>query len=178
MNDIKTNADHPIWDVYDEFRTARLNVRYYEMQVSSLRRRNLLIELVLGLSVSSGVAGLWLWETAVGGIIWKILVSVAAFLVVIKPLVRFSDQVQKKSNILMSWRLLDDGLRQFTISLKESGKYDNGIRNRFHALMENKSTIVKNEPTERMDEKLRTKCFHQVNQELPVDIFFIPEEVQ
>lgn len=78
----------------------------------------------------------------------------------------------------MSWRLLDDGLRQFTISLKERGKYDNGIRNRFHALMENKSTIVKNEPTERIDEKLRTKCFHQVNQELPVDIFFIPEEVQ
>ena len=157
---------------------ARLNVRYYEIQLSSLRRNNFLIELVLALSVSSGVAGLWLWETAVGGVIWKVLVSMAAFLAVVKPLFRLSDQVQKKSDILTSYRLLDDGLRQLTILLKERGKYDNEMRNRFHALMETKSAIIKSEPTESIDEKLRTRCFRQVNQELPAENFFIPEEVQ
>ena len=119
-----------------------------------------------------------MWETAVGGIVWKVLVSFAAFLAVLKPLVRLSDQVQKKSDILTSWRLLDDRLRQFTILLKEHRNYDNEMRNRFHALMETKASIVKSEPAESIHEKLRTKCFHQVNQELPVDIFFIPEEVQ
>ncbi len=136
MNDIKTNAEHPIWDIYAEFRTARLSVRYYELQLSSLRRKYFLIELVLALSVSSGVAGLWLWETAAGGIIWKIIVSLAAVLVVVKPLVRFPDKVQKKSGILTSWRLLDDGLQQLTILIKESGKYDNEMRMRFLSLME------------------------------------------
>ena len=176
MNDNKTNAEHPIWGVYDEFRTARLNVRYYEMQLSSLRHNNFLIELVLALSVSFGVAGLWLWETVVGGVIWKVLVSVAAFLAVVKPLVRLSDQVQRKSDILTSWRLLDDALRQLTILIKENGKYDDEMRNRFHALMETKSAIIKYEPPEKIDEKLRTKCFQQVNHELPFGNFFVPEE--
>ena len=89
---MSTDTKHPVWDVYDEYKTARLNVRYYEKKVSRLRHRNLLIEIVLALSVSSGVAGLWLWETAVGGIIWKVLTTLAAFLAVIKPLVKLSDQ--------------------------------------------------------------------------------------
>lgn len=176
MSEISTIAEHPIWDVYDEYRTARFNVRYYERQLSSLKRYNFSIELILALSVSSGVAGLWLWETAVGGIIWKILVSLAAFLAIIKPLIKLSDQVQHKSEVLTSWRLLDDGLRQLVILIRQSKKYDEEMRNRLIALMETKSNIIKREPLEGINEKIRSKCFDQVNQELPSDSFFIPEE--
>ncbi len=174
---MNTQFQHPLWGVYDEFRTARLSVRYYEIQLRSLRRNNFLMELVLALTLSSGVAGLWFWETIVGGTIWKLLVSVAAFLAVVKPLVRLSDQVKKKSDILTSWRLLDHGLHQLTISSQETGKYDDEMRHRFRSLMETKSAIVESEPTETIDEKLREKCFQQVNQELPADNLFIPEEV-
>lgn len=176
MNDIKTNTEHPIWDVYDEFRTARLNMRYYERQLNALRRKNIIIEFVLALSVSSGVAGLWLWQNAVGGFIWKALVTVAAFLAILKPLIKLSDQIQQKSEILTSWRLFDDGLQNLTLVVKERRNYDEEMLNRFHTLMETKSTIVQREPLECIDEKLRTKCFQQVNQELPFDNFFVPEE--
>jgi hypothetical protein len=95
-----TNCDHPIWDVYDQYRTARLNVRYYEYKLEGLRRNNFRIELVLAISISSGVAGLWFWETLVGGIIWKIIVTLAAFTAVVKPLIKLSDRIQEQSVIL------------------------------------------------------------------------------
>jgi hypothetical protein len=176
MNNMNTNAEHPIWDVYDEYRTARFNVRYYERQLRSLRWKNLSIEVVIALSVSSGVAGLWLWETAVGGIIWKALVTLAAFIAVVKPLVKFSDQIQQKSETLTSWRLLDDGLRQLIILVRQCRKYDEEMQNRFLTLIQTKSTIVQREPPESVDERLRRRCFEQVNQELPSDKFFVPEE--
>jgi len=169
-----STLEHPVWNLYDELRTARLNVRYYETKLSSVRRNNIIIEFVLALSVSSGIAGLWLWQNAVGGFIWKGLVTLAAFLAVLKPLIKLSDEIQHKSEILTSWRLLDDGLRNLMLQIKERSNYDEELLNRFHAMMETKTTIIQREPLERIDEKLRIKCFRQVCEELPVDDFFIP----
>ena len=173
---MRTSEEHPVWILYDELRTARLNVRYYEKQLSSIRRNNIIIEFVLALTVSSGIAGLWLWQNVVGGFIWKGLVTLAAFLAVLKPLIKLSDQIQQKSEILTSWRLLDDGLRNLMLQIKECGNYDKEMLNRFHTMLETKTAIIQREPLERIDEKLREKCFQQVCEELPSDNFFIPEE--
>lgn len=169
-----TNCDHPIWDVYDQYRTARLSVRYYEYKLKHLRRHNFRIELVLAISVSSGVAGLWFWETAVGGIVWKIIITVAAFTAVVKPLIKLSDRIQEQSVILAAWRELDDELQKLSILVRQCGKYNTELQNRFLSLMEKRSDIVKKERAEAIDEKLREKCVEQVNQELPSDKFFVP----
>ncbi len=168
-------SNHPVWNLYEELRTARFNVRYYELQLSSLRRKNFIIEFVIALSVSSGVAGLWLWQNLVGGFIWKALVTLAAFFAVLKPLIRLSDQIQQKSKVLTSWRLLDHGLQNLTLLVRERRNYDEEMLNRFHTLMDTKSTIIQDEPLECVDEKLRTKCYKKVLQELPVNSFFVPE---
>jgi hypothetical protein len=42
--------------------------------------------------------------------------------------------------------------------------------------LETKSTIVQREPLDCIDKRLRIRCFEQVNQELPSDTFFVPEE--
>jgi len=169
-----TNCDHPIWDVYDQYRTARLNVRYYQYGLKRLRRHNFRIELVLAISVSSGVAGLWFWETAVGGIVWKIFLTLAAFTAVVKPLLKLSDRIQEQSVILAAWRELDDELEKLSILVRQCGKYDSELQNRFLSLMEKRSHIVKSETDEAIDEKLRQKCYEQVNLELPYDEFFVP----
>jgi hypothetical protein len=51
VSDINKKENHPVWDVYDEARTARLNVRYYERQLASLRRKNISLEVIIALSV-------------------------------------------------------------------------------------------------------------------------------
>jgi len=168
--------DHPIWGLYDEYRTARFSVRYYERQLKSLRLRNIMIESIIALSVSSGIAGLWLWGTAVGGIVWKILVTIAAFLSVLKPLIKLSDQIQLKSEILTKWRLFEDALHQLIIEISQNKKYDEDIRNRFLTLMRSKSIIIRDEPSESVNLRLREECYEQVNLELPMDKFFVPED--
>ncbi len=175
MNATNTNIKQPVWAVYDELRTTRLNVLYYERQVSTLRRNNLVIEVVLALTVSSGVAGLWLWETAAGSIIWKALVTLAAFLAVLKPLIKLSDQIQKKSDLLVKWRVLHVQFRMLRMEIHSNRSYDDQLKAKFRSLLDTEMAIVKDEPLEAVNEKLRAECFQQVKRELPPESFFVPE---
>ena len=171
-----TGDRHPIWDVYNLLRTARLNVRYNEKRLKSLQRRNLYMEFILGLTVSSGMAGLWIWQNAVGGYIWKALITVAAFLAVLKPLLKLSDQIQKTNEDLTSYAMLDYKLQLLITEITQYKKYDDPLRDRFLKLKESEGSIISKSPPESTDNKLIRECYEQVNRELPVDSFYIPED--
>ncbi len=155
--------NHPVWDLYDEYRTTRLNTLYYEKGLAALKHRNSCIEIFLALTASSGIAGLWFWETFTGGLIWKGILTIAA-------------QIQQKSELLEYWRSQGNDLNILVILTKQRKSYDNEIRNRFISIMEAKKSIIQKEPAEGINEKLRERCYDQVNKELPSGYFFITEE--
>jgi hypothetical protein len=167
---------HPVWDLYDELRTARLNVHYREKQLTTLQRKNLWIDIVLAATSSSGVAGLWLWATVAGGFIWKGILTIAALFAVIKPLMKLPEQIQQKSEVLTSWRLHDNELHKLSLIINQRQAYDDEIKKCFLALMDAKSSIIKQEPHEETDSKLEAMCNKIVRNELPEDNFFVPEE--
>ena len=174
MNESINSSKHPVWDIYDEYRTARFNVRYYEYLLANLKRWNFWIELIIALSVSSGITFLWIWSTSAGSIIWKIIITVAAVLSVIKPLVKLSDKIQLNTEVLTKWRALDADFQKLVISISQNKKYDKYIQSQFLKLMETKATIQ--EPPDAPNNKLRDRCSKIVQQEIPEDRFFIPEE--
>lgn len=168
--------NHPVWDLYDEYRTTRLNTLYYEKELAALKHRNSCIEIFLALTASSGIAGLWFWETFTGGLIWKGILTITAILAVVKPIVNLAAQIQQKSELLEYWRSQGNDLNILVILTKQRKSYDNEIRNRFISIMEAKKSIIRKEPAEGINEKLRERCYNQVNKELPSGYFFIPEE--
>jgi hypothetical protein len=178
MADAGTNSrkHSPVWNVYDEYRTARLNVRYREWQLDALQKKNFIIELIIAISVSSGAAGLWFWQTNIGDIVWKSFVSVAALISIIKPLVKYPDQIKQKSELLSKWRLIDSQLKLLIIEIKDCKTYSRDLQDRFHALIKAEETIEENAPAEAVDDKLINKCFDRVNQELPLKGFYVPED--
>ena len=170
------NNDQRVWDVYDAYRTARLNVRYYEAQLKKLRRVNLWMEFLLAVSASSGVAGLWFLETAIGGYAWKVLGILVAFLAVLKPLLKLTAKIQAKSEILTDYRSLDHDFKKIIISISQYKKYDEKLRNQFIVLLDRTGEIIKKYTDEHINQKLRKRCTQIVNTELPVSNFYIPEE--
>ena len=87
----------------------------------------------------------------------EILVSIAAFLAVLKPLLKFTDKIEQQTQLLTRWRLLDSGLRNLMLSISQYRKYDDEMRNRFFTLMETKATIVQKEPPQTTNERLEEK---------------------
>jgi hypothetical protein len=161
-----------VFDVYDEYKTARLNVYYYEKRHNSFRIWNFWIELFVAISVPS-VAGLWIWNTDVGNIIWKIIAVISAILAVVKPLIGLSNQMQENLETLTQWRLLHGEFQKLVISISQYGVYSEKMRDQFLKLLENKTNIK--EPPDNPNDTLKAKCQKVVNEELKVDRFFIPE---
>jgi len=168
------SKNHAIWDLYNTYKTARLNMYYYESKVKSLKRRNFSIELVLAISVSSGVLGLWFWNTSIGSVVWKILVTLAAFLGVIKPLIKIADQINQMSETVISWRGVHEKLKKLTVLIKMYDRYSAEEKSDFKNILDEISFITKKEPIGDSDKRLNEQCFNQVNQELPIEEFYIP----
>ena len=51
------NETHPVWNVYDRFRTTRLNVKYYSARLVCVKKINFIMELILAISISSEITG-------------------------------------------------------------------------------------------------------------------------
>jgi len=168
--------NHPVWSVYDEYRTARLNIRYLEKQLKSLQRKNFWIEFLLAISASSSVAGLWLWENAIGGYAWKIIGLIAAFLAILKPIVKLTEKIQHKSEVLSTYRGLEHELHKIKILITQYNKYDDSLKKQFLAALDLKGELIEKYTEENIDQKLRNECEKIVYTELPPNSFFIPED--
>ena len=42
-----SNVNNPVWDIYDELRTARLNIEYFQEKIRGLNRSNAFFEIVI-----------------------------------------------------------------------------------------------------------------------------------
>src|SRR5690606_5566481 len=105
---------HPVWNVYDEYRTARLNVKYYSCQLAVLQKRNFWVEVVLAASSSSAIAGLWLFQTLAGVVVWKMLGSVAAVLAIYQPLAKLTEHIRNLEERITAYRGLELDLERLT----------------------------------------------------------------
>ncbi len=170
------NNQHPIWLVHDEFRTARFNLYIYQYQIRVLKRWKMVFDIIAAISTSSVVAGLWFWETSIGNIAWKIIGAIAAITVVIVPILNIANRIKQKSELYSSWCLIDDGFYKLEISIKEKKQYNDEMVKRFHQLLDIESDTKQKEGPEQPSLKMRIKYQELVNQELPAESFFIPED--
>lgn len=176
MNQDESYKNHPVWDVYDEFRTARLNVRYYESRLKKLSKVNSLTEYILAISTSSSVAGLWFWGNTIGDYVWKGLGALAIFLALGRPIFNPTDKIKKASEILSAYKALDHDFNKLKIKISQNKKYDKPLKEEFNTLLEKEGNIISKYTDESIDDELRKKCTEQVKKELPADSFYIPEE--
>src|SRR3989442_191333 len=95
--------NHPVWDVYDELRTARLNIKCLSCESARLRRRSNAIEVVLALSGASSIGAVAWLQNPVGKTIWGVVGFISMILVALKPIFPFADQRTKKERLLISY---------------------------------------------------------------------------
>jgi hypothetical protein len=168
-----SNENHPVWDVYNEYRTARLNIKYLEKQLIYLRRKNSIIEFSLAFSASSGFASLWIWQGAIGGVIWKVIGLITAVLAIVKPILKLPNKISEKEELLTGYKTLHYDLEKIIRLINQTHNYDENLQKQFNESMERKGILVLKD-NESTDEKLRNQCESEVIKELPSNQFYIP----
>jgi len=168
--------EHPVWHLYDELCTARMNVYYYRARLGTAMKRNQWREVVTAASGSAGVAGLWFLDTPAGAVAWKGLTTVAAFVAVYQTAFKPSDRIRRLETHVSAWAHIDLALSDIRRRIHEAGRYDELFQKEVTAALAQKEAVVSELVEPDVDEKLRRLCFEQVKRELPPDRFFIPPQ--
>lgn len=166
--------DHPVWYVYDELRTAKLNVYYYRSRLGQVRRWNTVREMAMAATGSSAVAGLWFFTSGAGIILWKALATLSAFIAVYQSVTRPSERIRKLESQVTGWAQLEHSLADIRRRIHEMGAYTELLQREVKAVLDGKLGIVTDLVETDIDTDLRDRCFDQVKRELPPSVFFVP----
>lgn len=174
---MKDLSHHPVWDVYDQLRTSRLNVKYHAGLLRKYRRINFWLELILAISApTSAVAGLVFWKTEIGAVLWRVFAVIAALVAVAKPLLGVANKIAKLEEILVGYKSFEHDLQCLTIAINQERKYAEVNQQRFSELLEKKRELITRNKVEIRDKRLLRICQQEVRSELPPESFFIPED--
>ncbi|WP_300335085.1 hypothetical protein [Accumulibacter sp.] len=171
------NSHHPVWIVYDLYKTARLNVKYHAARLGQVERDNFAIELLIAITApTSAITGLWLLQTESGQVLWKYIAALAAIAAVVKPLLRLPQKIKSLEQTLSGYRALEYDVEQIVNRIKSEGAYSRACRSMLDEAQKKKKSLVCNPAENNQNKKLIERLYSEVNQELPMESFYVPEK--
>lgn len=177
MADEERNLSHPVWNIYDLLKTARLNVLYYENKLINTERALITMQIVLAAAVpSSAIAGFKIWDFWLGEYAWEIFASFASFVAFIQPFLGLPKKTKKYSELVDGYKILFYDLKDIKEKIEEDKFYGNSHKKLFKAAKERRKKLEVRETGIKLDEKLRKKYQELVKKELPGKNFYLPPE--
>lgn len=172
------SRNHPVWDVYDEYRTTRLSCKYYSARLGQHERWQFWMEMILAATApGSAIAGWALWGDDRGKWVWMILMGVSALLAIMKPLLRLYEKAETLEAVTMGYNQLDNDYKKLVIAIRQEKNLTPALQDEFRTLMDRARDLRGKEVVERVpDKKLRSQFEAEVARELPVESFFVPSE--
>lgn len=170
--------NNAIWDVYDNYRTARLNVKYYSARLEKLEKWNTFLEVLVAIAApGSIISGLWFLKTQSGLDLWKFVSAIAAIAGFIKPFLKLSQKIKFYEQTLSGYRALEYDLYDIILRIKEEESYTSASKKMFEVAMKKKKILATNPPENIPKKKLIELFESEVIKEIPRESLYIPEEV-
>jgi hypothetical protein len=163
--------------LYDLYRTAWMNEKYFCYRLQYYRRLNRVGEVILALTASGTVGGWAIWTSGWGTLTWKVLGCISTALAVLKPVLGLSKQIELYSKVYTGYSNLFFDLKslvndvQSTHSItSESRKTAKLAQDRYKSL-----AVQIDVPPKK---KLLKKCMDEVNQQIPTGDLWVASTAQ
>ena len=165
--------------IYDSYRTAFLNRKYYGHRLTAFQGYNTATEILIaiGTAGSGGVAGLAIWGSITGQYVWLWISGVATVLGVVKPILQIGKQIENytklyagHSNVYLDLKAVVEDIEVSKgLPPKLADKYES-IRKRIAEL----GGLDDPKP----NKKLIITLQNQVNEEIPSEGLWVPPLAQ
>ena len=177
-SNIVQNINNPVLEVYNDYKTAVWNVLIQQAELDRLKTINNWIEIPLAILASSSIASLAIWETASGGVAWKVLGIATAVLAVIKPFLKIPEKIEQRGKMLADYCGLEHDLEKIKKLISQQRRYDDKLRRQYFKVLDKKGKIrekftgannLKN------SQAIKKRCEEEVERRLPPTEFYFPE---
>lgn len=163
-------------DLYDKYRTALLNRKYYGARLVLFQRWNLTMEIVIAVGSSSAIAAWAIWREGSGATTWAVLTGVAALFAVVKPLLQLSRQVERYSKLYYGHGDVAVDFGMLADDAHRSKKFTPEMERTYRQALQ-RFRLLSPQDDPKPDKQLLRKCYDEVNAEVPPENFWMPEEV-
>lgn len=168
---------HPVWNVYDEYRTARLNVKYYGRRLAFYESVTFWIDFIIAIAApTSAAAGFWFLKTDDGQTVWGTLTIIASVTSLVKPILKMPAKIKSMEHSLSGHRRLECDLEEIKDQIQSDKSYSPATQKKFDAAKKIKRGLMQASPETVNNDKLLKKCMTEVISELPNSYFFIPRD--
>lgn len=172
--------EHPIWELYDLLRTAKLSAKYYSYQFDAMVKYHKACKIFLAIMApGSAFTGIAFWEeTGCGRITFSILTVLTGLVSIILPLIHFEEKIKKLSKLVSGYNLLYGTLNSLRSEIKHSQEYSQKYQQKFFSTLKQHNDLIELEGAEALkvtDKKLRAKCEDEVYKEIPKTSLYFPK---
>ncbi|MBF0556913.1 MAG: hypothetical protein HQK96_20555 [Nitrospirae bacterium] len=133
------------------------------------------MNMAIAISTSSTVGGFWVAETPWFTYFWKGFGTLTAIFSIVKPFLNYDDDIKLTKEALDQYMLLDNDFHNLSISIRQTGKYDDESKKTFRTVMDKKTDVIRKFGGNPIPERYITRAFEKVKKELPETSFYIPE---
>lgn len=170
--------DHPVWEVYDLLRTAKLNEKYFGYRLQKYVRINNFMEFTIAATAStSAIASLTLWNEGLAGYFWQSFLVISAVISVAKPILGITKRVRIYEEVLSEYRALSYELMRLKVGISTAREYNETHEDKFNEIMEKHATLVSKSPENTENKTVKTKCVDEVLKAYPPENFFVPQGI-
>lgn len=167
---------HPVWEVYDLLRTAKLNEIYFSRRLYTYALLNNSMEFAIAATAStSAIASLTVWKNDSGAILWHGLLIIAAVISVLKPILKITNKVRLYEEVLSGYRSMSYELLQLKSSISTEQQYNAKHKSLLQSIMKKHGTLVTKSPESKENKKVKRECEQEVLNKYPEDSFYIPK---
>ena len=178
MNTQERSLNHPVWNIYDQLKTARLNVLYYETKLQNVETTMTTSQIILAAAVpSSAIAGFQIWDFWLGEHAWAIFVSFSSFIAFIQPFLGLPKKAKKYSVLVDGYKTLFYDLQDIRHKIEEDKTYSTQHKKLFKTAKDRRKKLEVTETGIKIDKKLQKKYQVAVKEELPAKSFYLPPEI-
>ena len=171
-----TRVQHPAWQLYDFWRDARLDIVYYSHLQAKYASWATVFDIVGAVSAPTGaVAALPIWKLPLLQPVWIVLLTIAALVSVVKPLLKLAATASKLENVVTLYKVEEADAKKIIHKMIQKGSYDEALMNEFNEVFSRTADIMKQIPNLRESKRLIQQCHDDVIREFTGYEYFIPE---
>lgn len=165
-----------LWQIYDAYRNALLNKKYYGCRLSNLRNWDQGIDIAIAIGTPTGALGsLAMWQSGLGHTLWTIVLALAALLAIIKPFLQLPRGIERLSKLYAGHTNLHQDLRRLVLRIEADKELAPEVWAQFRYSLEREKELgPEDDPKPKV--RLVDNCEVEVNKELPMSKFWDPTQ--
>jgi len=161
--------------IYDAYRKALLNRKYYGCQLGAYRRLNRTSDIVLAIA-TPGMVGAWaVWHTQTGQLLWGVIAGSVSLLAVVKPIFNWPKEIDRYSRLHAAHTVQFYTLKQLVDDIEIAGEITAAMEKLFNESRAQYTELAKDDDVP-AKKRLANRCEKEVLREIPSDRLWIPKE--